>query len=175
MEAGKISQAVQLTPAAPQKATDMMKMAEASAPEPKDSVETGGFWSDVKKTAQKGADISSSALGGFIGLTMLGTGIYVGALGGALGGAYLGGGIGLLKASATSSGFLGFWKTVFGTGFGASKLGILAGGSAVGYGSWKLGRGVGDMVAAVPGFMIGGAVGIGMAIANKLKGDGGEE
>ena len=153
-----------------------MKMADTpAAAEPKDSVETGGFWSEVKKSAQKGADISSSALGGFIGLTLLGTGIYVGALGGALGGAYLGGGVGLLRAAATSDGFLGFWKTVFGTGFGMSKLGIAMGGASVGYGSWKIGKAVGDIVASVPGYAIGGVIGAASYVVNKMKGDGGDE
>lgn len=171
-----ITQPVTLTPAAtPQKAQDMMKMAEKPAAEPQDSVETGGFWSDVKKSAQKGADISSHALGGFTGLTLLGLGIYVGALGGALGGAYLGGGLGLLKAAASSKGFLGFWGQVFHTTGSLGKMGILAGGASVGYGSWKLGNGVGSTLAAVPGAIIGGAVGVCTAIANKVKGDGGEE
>ncbi|MDQ7824351.1 MAG: hypothetical protein RDV48_16230 [Candidatus Eremiobacteraeota bacterium] len=163
--------------ATPQKASDLKKMADAPAEaEPKDTVEKNetGFWADVKASARKGADISSHALGGFTGLTLAGLGIYVGALGGALGGAYLGGGLGLLKAAASSKGFLGFWGTAFNTSTAIGKAGILAGGASVGYGSWQLGKGVGSVVAAIPGALIGGAVGVGIAIRNKLTGDGGE-
>jgi len=163
--------------AAPQKAADLKKMAEKPAPaaaEPKDTVDTAepSFMDTVKAYSKKGADISSHALGGFAGLTLLGTGIYVGALGGALGGAYLGGGLGLLKAAASSDGFLGFWKTAFTTSTALGKVGILAGGASVGYGSWKMGEGIGSIVAAVPGALIGGAVGVGVALKEKLTGGG---
>jgi len=159
--------------ATPVRASEMMKMAEnaPSASEPQDKVETG-FWADVKGCARKGADISSHALGGFAGLTLAGLGVYVGALGGTLGGAYLGGGLGLLKAAAGSEGFLGFWKTAFTTAGGGAKLGLLTGGASVGYGSWKMGEGAGSVLAAIPGAIIGGAVGVGVAIRNKLTGGG---
>lgn len=179
MDAGSVSNAVVLgQTVAPKRAQELKTLAEApptggAAPaEPKDSVETGGFWADVKECAKKGADISSHALGGATGLALLGTGIYVGVLGGALGGAYLGGGLGLLKAAAGSEGFLGFWKTAFTTSTAMGKVGMLAGGATVGYGSWKLGEGAGSILAAVPGALIGGAIGVGVAIKNKLTGGG---
>lgn len=53
-------------------------------------------------------------------------------------------------------------------------MGILMGGSAVGYGSWKIGKGVGDLVASVPGYVVGGAIGAAMYAVNKMKGDGGD-
>lgn len=153
---------------------DLMNMVETPEAPPQHEAQdtvSKGYWNEVKHYARKGADISSHALGGCVGLGLLGTGIYVGALGGALGGAYLGGGIGLLQAAATSQGFIDFWKTVFTTSTTIGKIGILAGGTAVGYGSWKLGSGLGSLVAAIPGAIIGGVCGMAIAAVNRLKGE----
>ena len=176
VDAGKMTPITLTTATAPQTASELMKKADAQAPaaEPKDTVETSqpetGFWVDVKKCARKGADISSHALGGFVGLTLAGLGIYTGALGGVMGGAFLGGGVGALKAAATTNGFLGFWKSAFQTTGAAAKAGMVVGGTAVGYGSWKFGTGIGSVLASIPGAAIGGVVGVGVALRNKLTG-----
>jgi len=161
------------------KAGEMLKMSgNGQSAEPRDTVERGtvenGFWGDVKRCARKGADISSHAFGGFGGLALAGTGVYIGVLGGALGAAYLGGGLGLLRAAVDSQGFLDFWKTVFNTTTAAGKIGMVAGGIGVGYGCWEAGKGVGSTVMAVPGYIVGGLCGVGVGIANKVRGEGGD-
>jgi hypothetical protein len=157
-------------------AAELKEMTEQQAPAPeiKDKFEydesTATFKETVVHYTHRGADISSKALGGLAGLTLAGIGMAVGFAGGSFGGVALTAGPALAKASLFSEGFTGFFKSLYQTSTTAAALGGTAGVATVGYGSWQMGKTAGSVVAALPGAILGGAIGVGIALRNKLTG-----
>ena len=146
--------------------------APAAAP-PKDSfVRT--VLNEAKSTAVKVGNITSSSVGGALGIAGLTAGLYAGAAGGAIFLGALGAGIGPVLASVSTKGLLSFLGTSFATTTMAAKAGIAIGGVATGVGAFQIARKSAELIGKLPGMLIGGIVGLGTgtihAIENKLGG-----
>ena len=145
----------------------------APVAEPKDSF-MGTILKEAKSTAVKVGNITSSSVGGALGLAGLTAGLYAGAAGGAIFLGALGAGIGPVLASVSTKGLLSFLGTSFATTTMAAKAGIAIGGVATGVGAFQIARKSAELVGKLPGMLIGGIVGLATgtihAIENKLGG-----
>lgn len=139
------------------KATEPEK--QAAAVEPKDSF-MGTIGKEAKRMALKVGNITSSSVGGAVGLAGLTAGLYAGAAGGAIFLGALGAGVGPVLASVSTKGLLAFMGTSFGTATTMAKAGIAMGGVATGVGAFSIARNVANVVGKVPGMLVGGAIGL---------------
>jgi len=137
----------------------------ASAPkqepvaEPKDSF-MGTIGKETKKMALKVGNITSSSVGGALGIAGLTAGLYAGAAGGAIFLGALGAGIGPVLAAISTKGLLSFLGTSFATTGLMAKMGIAMGGIATGIGAFQIARKSAELVGKLPGMLIGGAIGV---------------
>jgi len=148
---GRINTGATAVPA--KQATAAPKQEQAKAGQPKDSfIRT--VLDEAKQSAVKVGNITSSSVGGAIGLAGLTLGLYAGAAGGAIFLGALGAGIGPVLASVSTKGLLSFLGTSFAT------TGLMAKSA--------------ELIGKLPGMMIGGAIGLVTgtvhAIENKLGG-----
>ncbi len=141
--------------------------------EPKDTF-LGTIGKEAKSMALKVGNITSSSVGGAVGLAALTAGLYAGAAGGAIFLGALGGGIGQVLAAISTKGLLSFLGTTFGTATTLAKVGITMGGISTGLGAFQIARKSADIVGKIPGMLVGGAIGLVTgtikAIENKLGG-----
>lgn len=171
MDIGKVKGMVSNLPIKAKAAPEGKK--EGAAAEPKDTF-FGTIGKESKKMALKVGNITSSSVGGAMGLVGLTAGLYAGAAGGAIFLGALGGGIGPVLASVSTNGLLSFLGTSFGTATTFAKAGIAMGGVATGIGAFQIARKTADVIGKVPGMLIGGAIGLVTgtvkAVENKLGG-----
>ncbi|MCD4786028.1 MAG: hypothetical protein K8T10_19580 [Candidatus Eremiobacteraeota bacterium] len=141
--------------------------------EPKDSF-MGTIGKEAKSMALKVGNITSSSVGGALGIAGLTVGLYAGAAGGAIFLGALGAGIGPVLAAVSTKGLLSFLGTSFATTGFMAKVGIAMGGVATGIGAFQIARKSAELVGKVPGMLIGGAIGLVSgtikAVENKLGG-----
>ncbi len=104
--------------------------------------------------------MTSASVGGAVGLAGLTAGLYAGAAGGAIFLGALGAGIGPVLASVSTKGLLAFLGTSFATTGVMAKAGIAMGGVATGLGAFQIARKTANVIAKVPGMMIGGIIGL---------------
>jgi hypothetical protein len=143
--------------------------------EPQDSF-VKGVLAEAKEMAVKGGKITSAGLGGAIGLGALTLGLYAGVAGGAIFLGALGAGVGPIVSAVTTKGILGFIGGSFKTMGLFAKAGIVLGGISTGLGSFLLAKNSAETLAAIPGMLIGGAVGLVTGTVHQIqKKLGGEE
>ncbi|MCD4783651.1 MAG: hypothetical protein K8T10_07450 [Candidatus Eremiobacteraeota bacterium] len=127
--------------------------------EPKDSF-FGTIGKESKNMALKVGNITSSSVGGALGIAGLTLGLYAGAAGGAIFLGALGAGIGPVLASVSTKGLLSFLGTSFATTGMMAKAGIAIGGVATGVGAFQIARKSAELIGKIPGMLIGGAIGL---------------
>lgn len=147
-----------------------------AAVEPKDSF-MGTIGKEMKETALKVGNMTSSSVGGMLGIAGFTLGTYAGMAGGAIFLGALGAGVGPIIASATTSGLWSFITSSFATTSVMANVGIITGGVFTGTGAFMIARKATSAITKLPGMMIGGAIGFvtGTAKAIEKACGGGEE
>jgi hypothetical protein len=162
------------TTMAPMKAAERpAPQAEAAPVEAKDTF-MGTVLGEARQSAVKVGNITSSSVGGALGIAGLTAGLYAGAAGGALFLGALGMGVGPVIAAVSTKGLLSFLGTSFATTGLLAKAGIAIGGVSTGLGAFQVARKSAELIGKLPGMLIGGAVGLVTgtihAIENKVGG-----
>lgn len=107
--------------------------------QPKDTF-GGTILKESKEMALKVGNITSSSVGGALGIAGLTVGLYAGTAGGAIFLGALGAGIGPVLGAVSTKGLLSFLGTSFTTAGTMAKAGIAIGGVSTGLGMFQIAR-----------------------------------